>query len=128
MSKDRSARIVAFGIVLAIVGMIFAASYARADTFDERFSSGVLTPAPETLTPTPKSDEQWSIKLLLIIDGKIARSVTYNDETFTSGDTCRNAVLANTKLQASAQEAATEAAKTFGATAVVGIACAMELN
>ena len=118
-------RIAAFGIVVVIVGLIFASGYARAASFNERFAA-VETPKVDEETPKPSGE--WSIKLLLIIDGKIARSVTYNDETFTSGDTCRNAVLANTKLQASAQEAATEAAKTFGATAVVGIACAMELN
>jgi hypothetical protein len=121
-------RFLAFGIAIIlvglIVGLILASGYAPADTFDERFSSGVLTPAP---APAPPS-EQWGIKLLLLIDGKVMRAVTYNGESYPSGEACRAAALADTKLQASAQAIAGEAIQTFGPDASVAIACAMELN
>lgn len=121
MSKDHSARIVVFGIALAVIGMIFAAGCARADSFNERFSA-------TTPQEAPLSAEQWGIKLLLIIDGKIVRAVAYNEVVYSSGEECKSAVLADTKLQESMQEAASAAAQSFGATAVVGIACAMHLD
>ena len=138
MSKpDHSRRILAFGLALAIVGLIFSFGIARADTFDERFSSGVLTPTPDVLaptplTPTPKPDElfpeRWGVKLLLLIDGQVARSIVYDEEIYSSSDACKNAVIANLTLQVSAQAAAKVAIETFGATAAVGIACAMQLD
>ena len=111
----------AFGIALAVVGIIFASGHARADTFNERFSAAT----PED---APLPAEQWNIKLVLLIDGKIARAVPYNDETYPTGDACKNAVMSDLKLQSSMQAAATEAAKTFGETAAVGIVCAMHLD
>jgi hypothetical protein len=122
MSKDHSPHVLAFGLVLAIVGLIFAASYARADSFNERFSA--VTPKSDDLSLT----EQWGVKLLLIIDGKIAQSVGYSAKTFTTSDACRNAILTDKPLQVSAQAAAEEAVAKFGETAKIAIACAMRLD
>jgi len=119
-NPDRSARVVAFGIALAIVGMIFASVYARASTFDERF-----TGAPKSEAPLAES---WGIKLLLLIDGKVARAAPYDEEVYPSSDACKEAVIANVPLQLSAQVAAKLAVENFGATAAVGIACAMQLD
>lgn len=120
-NPDRGPRILAFAIALAIVGMIFTVGYARADSFAERF------------TGMPKADvspavEQWSITLLLIIDGKIARSVPFNAEVYPTSDACRNAVNADTGLQERAQKAAKLAGESYGPTAAIGIACAMQLD
>ena len=120
--QDHRPRILAFGLVLAVVGLIFASAYARADSFNERFSAA--TPKSDDLFPA----EQWGIKLLLIIDGKVARSIVYNDETYPTGDACRNAVLADMPLQASMQTAANAAVEGFGDTAKLAIVCAMQLD
>jgi hypothetical protein len=108
-------------VLLGLAALVWA-SHARADTFNERFPAET----PKSEAPLPAGE--WSIKLLLIIDNKIARSVTYNEETYPTGDACKNAILADIKLQASMQEAATEAVKTFGPNAAVAIACAMHLD
>ena len=122
MSKDNSARIVAFGIAFAIVGLIFAAGYARADTFNERFPAE----SPKLEAPIPAG--QWGIKLVLVLDGKIARAIPYNEETYPTGEACKAAVLADLPLQNSMQAAAGEATKQFGENAAVGIVCAMHLD
>ena len=111
-------------IGLTIVGLIFASVYARADSFNERFSAA--TPTPTTETPTPRGE--WNIQLLLIIDGKVARSIVYNDETYPTGDACTNAVLADKPLQSSMQTAANAAVAGFGETAKLAIACTMHLD
>lgn len=120
--QDHSRRILAFGLGFAIVGLIFTSVYARAATFNERFT----TETPTTETPTPRGE--WTIQLLLIIDGKVARSIVYNDETYPTGDACTNAVLADKPLQSSMQTAANAAVKGFGETATLAIACAMQLD
>jgi hypothetical protein len=115
-NQDHGPRILAFGIALAVVGLIFASVYARAATFNERFT-----------TEAPTRGE-WTIQLLLIIDGKVARSIVYNDETYPTGDACRDAVLADTPLQSSMQTAANAAVEGFGETAKPAIACTMHLD
>lgn len=120
--QDRSRRVLAFGIVLAVVGLIFAASYARAATFNERFPAA--TPKAEESLPA----ESWGIHLLLIINGKIARSVVYNEEVYPTSDACKSAILADTGLQERAQKAAKLAVESYGPTAALGIACAMQLD
>ena len=122
MNKDRSPRILAFGLALAVVGLIVASVYARAATFNERFTAET----PTTETPTPRGE--WTIQLLLIIDGKVARSIVYNDETYPTGDACRNAVLADRPLQSSMQTAANAAVEGFGETAKLAIVCTMHLD
>ena len=118
-------RIAAFGIVVVIVGLIFASGYARAASFNERFAA-VETPKVDEETPKPSGE--WSIKLLLLIDNKIARSITYSEETFPTGEACKDAILADTKLQSSMQDAAEAAVQAFGPTAALAIACVMHLD
>ena len=144
MNKDHSPRILALGIVLAVIGMIFAVTYARADSFNDRFmaatpNSGVLNPLADpsqsdTLNPPAQDDKEtlpagpWSIKLLLIINGRVARAVPYNEETFQTGEACRNAVMADTKLYADVKEAEKAVAEKSGGMASVNVACAMHLD
>lgn len=123
-TQNHSRRVLAFGLVLAIVGLIFSFGYARAATFTERFSA-----TPSKLDdPFPERAEQWGIKLLLLIDGKVARSIVYNDETYPTGDACTNAVLADKPLQSSMQTAANAAVEGFGESAKLAIACTMHLD
>lgn len=132
MDKDHGPRILVFAIFLAIVGMIFAASVARADSFNDRFTTE--TPKSGVLNPPARDDEETlpagecSIKLLLIIDGKVARSIPYNEETYPTGEACTNSVLADKPLQASMQTAANAAVKGFGETAKLAIVCTMQLD
>jgi hypothetical protein len=121
--QDHSRRILVFGIALAIVGLICASAYARAATFNERFTATAETPKSDDPFP-----EQWGVKLLLFIEGKVARAAPYDDETYPSSDACKNAVIADTGLQERAQKAAKLAVESYGPTAGIGIACAMQLD
>ena len=131
-NQDHSQRVLAFGFVIAVIVLIFAYGYARADSFNERFTTGA--PKSGVLNPPARDNEetlpaeQWGIKLLLLIDGKVARAIPYNAETYPTGDACKNAVVADTRLQVSTQAAAKVAVENFGATAAVAIACAMQLD
>jgi hypothetical protein len=109
-------------MLLPFLAYVLTHSYARGATFDERFT----TEMPPTPTPTPRGE--WTIQLLLIIDGKVARPIVYNDETYPTGEACRDAVLADKPLQSSMQTAANAAVEGFGETAKLAIACTMHLD
>ena len=124
MSKQaRGLRIFAFCLVIAAAILVVTFGCARASTFDERFPAE--TTKPNELIP---GAQKWGIKVLLLIDSKIAHAIDYDDKIYATGDECRGAILADKSLQASAQSAAAEAVEKFGRTASIALACAMQLD
>lgn len=111
--------------VAAIVIAIFFAAFmlpARADaaTFDQRFAATADNP----VTPP----QRWQIDLLLGVNSKIVDSTRYGDQIFTSSDDCESAALADAKLQDIAKRASVAATKQYGRTAVIAIACALDVQ
>lgn len=121
------AKLDAIRTLAAITLALAAMTTAHSASFTERFASA--TPdAPLASTPPADTPQQWNIKVLLLIDGKLVHSIDYGDHSFPSSDACRDAIMADKPLQASAQKAAKGAAKQFGPQATIAIACALDLN
>jgi hypothetical protein len=93
----------------------------HAATFADRFVS-VEAPAQE---PTKQS---WTIRVLFLNDGKLLHVIAVPGGPFPSSDACKDAIAADTELQAAASDAAKRMGEQYGDKASVALACAMELN
>ena len=112
-------------VAAALVAAALATSPISAASFDQRFADDA---APQASVPPPAdTPEIWMAVAVLSVNGKIVKAVNV-DGPFKSSDECKASILANKKLQAAGQAAEKAAVKQFGPTAIVGLACALDLQ
>ena len=111
-------------VAAALVAAALATSPISAASFDQRFADDA---APQASVPPADTPEIWTAVVILSVNGKIVKAVNV-DGPFKSSDECKASILANKKLQAAGQAAEKAAVKQFGPTAIVGLACALDLQ